>query len=240
MRSVPAGRDSLVETLTPLVVEQAATDVRRRKIAERMPIPFLVLTNLSRAGACVTTRAAFQMLGQSRSRAKQSVRVAGVPITVDFRSMRTAIEWQCHELSNLSPESLYAAMQLRQKVFIVEQSCAYLDADGMDLKALHLLGWRDNNGYRKLIAYARLLPPRTRYAESSVGRVVTHPDARGAGVGRLLMQEAIDRIESSGWGTEIRIAAQMYLERFYERFGFCRVTEPYLEDDIWHVDMRRG
>lgn len=54
------------------------------------------------------------------------------------------------------------------------------------------------------------------------------------------MQEAIRRVEKSGWGPEIRIAAQMYLERFYEGFGFTRVTDPYLEDDIWHVDMRRG
>jgi ElaA protein len=54
------------------------------------------------------------------------------------------------------------------------------------------------------------------------------------------MQEAMRRVEDAGWGREIRIAAQMYLERFYEGFGFTRVTEPYLEDDIWHVDMRRG
>jgi ElaA protein len=54
------------------------------------------------------------------------------------------------------------------------------------------------------------------------------------------MHEAIRRIENAGWGTEIRIAAQMYLERFYEGHGFRRVTEPYTEDDIWHVDMRRG
>jgi ElaA protein len=54
------------------------------------------------------------------------------------------------------------------------------------------------------------------------------------------MAEAIRRVEEAKWGPEIRIAAQMYLERFYERHGFHRVTEPYLEDDIWHVDMRRG
>lgn len=161
-------------------------------------------------------------------------------LPLDFRRMQPKIEWQCGELSSLSPRDLYAAMQLRQKVFVVEQSCAYLDADGIDLDAHHLLGWSDNRGYRKLIAYARLLPPRIRYAESSVGRVATHPDVRGAGVGRALMEEAIARIESSGWGSEIRIAAQMYLERFYEGFGFRRVTEPYLEDNIWHVDMRRG
>lgn len=154
--------------------------------------------------------------------------------------MEQNIEWQCEELSKLTAEDLYAAMQLRQKVFIVEQNCAYLDADGSDQKAHHLLGWKDNNGYRKLVAYARLFPPRIKYAESSIGRVATHPDVRGSGIGKSLMQEAITRIEQAGWGTEIRIAAQMYLERFYEGFGFRRVTEPYTEDDIWHVDMLRG
>ena len=154
--------------------------------------------------------------------------------------MEQNIEWQCEELSKLTAEDLYAAMQLRQKVFIVEQNCAYLDADGSDQEAHHLLGWKDNNGYRKLVAYARLFPPRIKYAESSIGRVATHPDVRGSGIGKSLMQEAITRIEQAGWGTEIRIAAQMYLERFYEGFGFRRVTEPYTEDDIWHVDMLRG
>ena len=154
--------------------------------------------------------------------------------------MQENIEWQCAELSRLSPEDLYAAMQLRQKVFVVEQSCAYLDADGADNKAHHLLGWLDNDGYRKLVAYARLFPPKVKYAESSIGRVATHPDMRGRGIGQALMHEAIRRIEASGWGSEIRIAAQMYLERFYEGHGFRRVTEPYIEDDIWHVDMRRG
>jgi ElaA protein len=154
--------------------------------------------------------------------------------------MQQNIEWQCAELSKLSSEDLYAAMQLRQKVFVVEQNCAYLDADGIDDKAHHLLGWIDNHGYRKLVAYARLFPPKIKYAESSIGRVATHPDFRGTGVGKCLMEEAIQRIERAGWGTEIRIAAQMYLERFYESFGFRRVTEPYTEDDIWHVDMRRG
>ena len=67
----------------------------------------------------------------------------------------------------------------------------------------------------------------------------THPDARGAGKGKELMGEAIQLVEGSGWGRDIRIAAQMYLERFYEGFGFRRVTDPYLDDDIWHVDMLR-
>ena len=150
------------------------------------------------------------------------------------------VSWTCGEFRALSVDDLYAVMELRQRVFVVEQNCAYLDADGVDAKAHHLMGWIEQHGRRRLIAYARLFPPRIKYAESSIGRVATHPDVRATGVGRLLMSEAIARIESAGWGTEIRIAAQMYLERFYEGFGFRRVTDPYLEDDIWHVDMRRG
>jgi len=151
-----------------------------------------------------------------------------------------SVAWQCAPFNELSPADLYAAMQLRQMVFVVEQNCAYLDADGIDRVAHHLLGWQKVEGRRVLVAYARLLPPRVRYAEPSVGRVVAHPDVRGQGTGRELMLESLRRIEAAGWGKGVRIAAQMYLERFYEGFGFRRVTEPYTEDDIWHVDMLRG
>ena len=150
------------------------------------------------------------------------------------------LTWQCTPFSELTPDDLYAALQLRQIVFVVEQNCAYLDADGVDRLAEHLLGWQVIDGSRRLVAYARLLPPRVKYDEPSIGRVITHPDVRGSGAGKALMQEAIRRVEESGWGGEIRIAAQMYLERFYEAYGFRRVTEPYTEDDIWHVDMLRG
>ena len=155
-------------------------------------------------------------------------------------SQQPAIAWECTPFSELTPDALYAALQLRQIVFVVEQKCVYLDADGIDRVAVHLLGWQVIEGRRRLVAYARLLPPRVKYAEPSIGRVSTHPDVRGTGAGRALMRKAIERVEEAGWGPDIRIAAQMYLERFYEGFGFRRVTEPYTEDDIWHVDMVRG
>jgi ElaA protein len=161
-------------------------------------------------------------------------------MTAEPASPISSLAWQCDAFTDLSPADLYAAMELRQRVFVVEQDCAYLDADGSDQRAMHLLGWVTENGRRRLIAYARLFPPRIKYAEASIGRVVTHPDIRGAGAGQALMNEAMRRVEETGWGREIRIAAQMYLERFYESFGFKRVTEPYTEDNIWHVDMRRG
>ncbi|MEO5904425.1 MAG: GNAT family N-acetyltransferase [Gemmatimonadaceae bacterium] len=157
-----------------------------------------------------------------------------------FVTCAPAITWQCTPFEELTPSDLYAAMALRQKVFVVEQNCPYLDADGVDAKAHHVLGWKKGDDWQRLVAYARIFPPRVKYAEASIGRVSTHPDVRGRGLGQALMIEGIRLIDERGWGTEIRIAAQMYLERFYEGFGFRRVTEPFLEDDIWHVDMRRG
>jgi ElaA protein len=150
------------------------------------------------------------------------------------------IEWQCTPFAKLTPSDFYAAMQIRQRVFIIEQTCIYMDADGSDQHADHLLGWTSDEGPRRLIAYARLFPRGVKFEEASIGRVATHPDARGTGVGKELMREAIERVEAAGWGTDIRIAAQMYLEAFYEGFGFKRVGDPYTEDDIWHVDMVRA
>jgi len=149
------------------------------------------------------------------------------------------IEWQCTPFEKLTPHDLYAAMQIRQRVFIIEQTCIYMDADGSDQHAHHLFGWTSEGGPRRLIAYARLFPPGIKFEQASIGRVSTHPDARGTGAGKELMREAIECVENARWGTAIRIAAQMYLEAFYEGFGFTRVNDPYLEDDIWHVDMVR-
>ena len=149
-------------------------------------------------------------------------------------------EWEITAFADLSASDLYEAMRLRQRVFIVEQNCNYLDADGIDRVCVHLLGWRTNGSGRDLVAYARLVPANVKYPEPSIGRVITSPEQRGRGAGRELMRQAIDAVERAGWGSSIKIAAQLYLERFYEGFGFSRVGEPYLEDDIWHVDMLRG
>lgn len=130
-------------------------------------------------------------------------------------------------------------MEVRQKVFVVEQKCAYRDADGSDPLALHLLGWRSTPEGLIVSAYARLFPPGVKYKEASIGRVLTDPDVRGSGLGKAVMTEAIQRVQDAEWGSAIRIGAQMYLEHFYEEFDFRRVSDPYLEDDIWHVEMLR-
>lgn len=145
----------------------------------------------------------------------------------------STIRWECSSFDALTPSALYSALQLRQRVFVVEQSCAYLDADGYDGECLHLMGWNDAS----LVAYARLVPPGVKYEQASIGRVATHPSWRGVGLGKQLMAEAMEQARARGWMGPLIIQAQIYLENFYEGFGFRRISEPYVEDGITHVDM---
>src|SRR4051812_16903899 len=137
--------------------------------------------------------------------------------------MDEMINWFLRPFKKLSSEDLYAIMQLRQEVFIVEQSCPYLDADGKDMDALHLMGFRGDH----LVAYARLLPPGVSYAEVSIGRVVTAPKYRGKKYGKQLMKKALEEATDLYGAVPIRIGAQTYLKKFYEGFGFIDIGEPY-------------
>jgi len=147
--------------------------------------------------------------------------------------------WQWAKFSELRPDDLYAAVRLREEVFIVEQECIYRDADGRDPHAWHLLGWADTPNGRTLVAYARIFEPGVRYTESSIGRVVTSPQVRGTGVGKALMAEALRRLDGLAPGRPVKIAAQRRLEKFYLELGFKTISAPYEEDGITHVDMLR-
>ena len=137
----------------------------------------------------------------------------------------------------LTLAELYALLQLRSEVFVVEQACAFQDIDGLDEAALHLLGYTETG---ELAAYARLLPAGASYAQASIGRVVTSARHRGGGLGRQLLAEALARCEAQ-WGRQlIKIGAQQYLRAFYESFGFVAAGAGYLEDGIPHVHMLRG
>jgi ElaA protein len=146
------------------------------------------------------------------------------------------INWRWAPFEELSGLEVYELLALRQAVFSVEQDCAYLDADGRDIGAWHLQG-REAGG--RLIACLRLLPP-DEHGEATLGRVVTHSDVRGQGLGRALMLEGIEGTEARYPGRPIHLSAQQRLQRFYESLGFAVVGPGYLEDGIPHVPMRRG
>lgn len=151
------------------------------------------------------------------------------------------LRFRCVPFEGLAPAALYAALRLRSEVFVVEQQCVFLDLDGRDDRALHLLGERAGaDGAPALVAYARLFAPGDCYAESSIGRVVSAPHARGTGAGRALMAAAIEECTRRWPGHPIRIGAQRYLERFYGSLGFVADGEPYDEDGIPHVEMVRA
>src|SRR3954467_15356131 len=109
------------------------------------------------------------------------------------------MRWQLETFEALRPAELYGIMRLRQDVFIVEQKCAYADADGADGDAMHLFA-RDGD---VVVAYARLFAPGVKRAEAVIGRVATAASVRRSGVGRVLMQRAIDAIVERHGGVAI-------------------------------------
>ncbi len=150
-----------------------------------------------------------------------------------------ALRWQWARLADLSSTEIYAALAARQQVFAVEQHCAFQDADGHDAFAWHLLGWAAEHGTVELATYLRVIDAGRKYAEPSIGRVLTLPPYRGIGLGRVVMQEGLARARAVWPGRPIRIAAQQRLEAFYASLGFRPVSAPYDEDGIAHVDMLR-
>ena len=141
--------------------------------------------------------------------------------------------WTWLRFADLGVDNLYDALALRCRVFILEQG-AYLDPDGIDRQSWHLLG-RDGAGV--LQTYLRVVDPGVKYAEPAIGRVITSPETRGTGLGRWLFGEGVARCLAAWPGQGIRISAQTQLERLYAGFGFARVGEPYLEDEIPHIEM---
>ena len=149
--------------------------------------------------------------------------------------MTGIITWRFVPFSALTTLELYELLRLRSEVFVLEQACAFQDLDGADTEAMHLLGERDG----RLAAYARCFAAGVKFAEASIGRVVTHASARGGGIGHVLMKEAVDRLQAR-WGPQaIRIGAQARLQNFYEQHGFVQNGEPYMEDGIPHIEMLR-
>ena len=145
------------------------------------------------------------------------------------------MNWILKPFDDLTPKELYNILQLRNEVFIVEQNCPYQDCDNKDLYAWHLMGVRED----KLLAYSRLLAPGISYSESSIGRIVSSPSSRKTGMGKKLMQESIQQVRNLFHTDTIRIGAQLYLQKFYESFGFIKDGEIYLEDNIPHILMLR-
>ena len=144
------------------------------------------------------------------------------------------MEWLFKEYDDLKLNELYDLLKLRATVFVVEQSCVYLDLDGKDSKASHLMGYKNN----KLIAYSRIFAPGVidkNYAR--IGRIVTYKKYRGKGIGYNLVQKSIGFCKKRFGKNVIKISAQVYLKKFYNQCGFVEKGRTYMEDGIPHFAM---
>lgn len=141
----------------------------------------------------------------------------------------------CKAFSDLSLEELYSMMVLRQEVFVVEQDCPYLDADGKDLESYHVFGYANN----QLVAYTRIVKPGISYPEVSIGRVVSAIKYRSKKYGVKIMEASHQYIQQLFGDVPIRISAQCYLEKFYSDLGYGPTGKEYLEDGIPHMEMLR-
>jgi len=145
------------------------------------------------------------------------------------------LTWRWCQFDELSVFELDAIYRARQQVFSIEQQCIYLDADGFDEASWHLAAW--STAHKLPLAYARVVHPGLKYAEPSIGRVITTAAARGTGLGRELVARAVAHCSAAFPGQGIRISAQTRLERFYAEVGFVAVGAPYIEDGIPHTEM---
>ena len=132
--------------------------------------------------------------------------------------------------ADLTVPELYGLVRLRVDVFVVEQECPYPELDGRDLEPATEHLWFERDG--AVLACLRVLDDGPARA---IGRVATAKGARGHGLAARLMEEAL---ATYGDGP-LHLGAQAYLESWYERFGFRRSGEGYVEDGIPHVPMHR-
>lgn len=148
------------------------------------------------------------------------------------------IIWRDKHHRDLTTTELYALLALRCAVFVVEQQCAYLDVDGLDLQGdnRHLLGMHNN----QLVAYARLLAPADAASPVKIGRVIVSDSVRGARLGNRLMTEALASCQQHWPQRDLFLSAQAHLQAFYGQHGFEPIGETYLEDGIPHIDMQKA
>ncbi|GLS83453.1 GNAT family N-acetyltransferase [Paraferrimonas haliotis] len=146
------------------------------------------------------------------------------------------MQWLALSFDELSVAQLYQVMQLRSRVFVVEQDCVYNDLDGKDTQVgvVHLLGFGDDG---QLHAYLRALPHGVSYPQVSIGRIVVDPSMRGLELGKNLILQGIELCQTQWPHQDIKIGAQAHLKALYGAFGFEVDSPEYLEDGIPHVDM---
>lgn len=131
------------------------------------------------------------------------------------------------------PADLPQVFEIRTLVFQMEQGVgAELEFDGKDEQSQHLLAYLDGNPVGT--ARIRLLDSKT----AKVERVAVLSEVRGLGIGKKIMEKALETLASANIA-EVQIHAQEPVKDFYIRLGFVPEGEVFEEAGIPHVKMKK-
>ena len=117
------------------------------------------------------------------------------------------------------------AYEVRQRVFMEEQGYRN-EFDEIDEYATHLTIYTDG----ELVGCARLYPSEPESPNFILGRVAVLPEYRGQGFATELICAAEDVARELGADT-IRLHAQEYIVKMYERCGYTRMGSVDYEDE---------
>jgi ElaA protein len=154
---------------------------------------------------------------------------------MELKPHPTELSWQWKMLDQMSPQLLYRLMAFREAVFVVEQRCPYLELDGRDEAAWHLLGQRSDH----VLACLRVLVPPGKGLSYRIGRVAVDETVRGKGLARDMLLLAEEKIFAANPRAEIVLNAQSYLVPFYQANGYAINGAEFMEDEIPHVPMKK-
>lgn len=139
--------------------------------------------------------------------------------------------WKIKQFDELTTDELFEILRLRVSIFVVEQERIYQEIDEVDKHAIHVFKWEDG----RVIAYARV------FKENDVavfGRVGVKKSFRGNGLANELMENIFDVLNSKFKNDKVKIIAQTEVQRFYEKWGFTVIGEPYIHEHTPHIDMQ--
>ncbi|MGR3514436.1 MAG: GNAT family N-acetyltransferase [Paracoccaceae bacterium] len=129
-------------------------------------------------------------------------------------------------------EDMAAVFDIRRIVFIEGQNVPEdEERDDKDADAIHLIAIEDDTP----VGTARLL---VHGAAGKIGRVAVLEQMRGRGLGKAIMQAAIDTLRDEQVITA-KLAAQTHALAFYEALGFVAEGPEFLDAGILHRNMTR-
>ncbi|MEU9577710.1 GNAT family N-acetyltransferase [Streptomyces chilikensis] len=141
------------------------------------------------------------------------------------------------------PADREACFRVRKEVFVAEQNVPEeIEYDALDAHAVHVLAVREDGvplGTGRLL-FGEVAAKKTGGdpAVGSLGRLAVLREARGLGVGALLVR-AIEEAARERGLTVVDLGAQVHATGFYERLGY-RAYGPVFDDaGIPHRSMRR-